>query len=154
MFNTVKTVFKHTYKPGDIFSAFIAPVTAKITIVNDQALADSGAFGVDPGKKVRSELGGYIRLMFQKDIIENVSFATKMDIFSNYLNNPQNIDINWETLLTLKANKYLSATLTTHLIYDDDVKIEEDTDNDGITDRKGPRTQFKEVVSIGLTIKF
>jgi len=142
------------YKPSDQFSVFIAPLTGKFTLVNDQALADSGAFGVEPGNKSRSELGGYIRVLFQRDIIKNVSFGTKLDLFSNYLNNPQNIDINWETLLTLKANKYLSATLATHLIYDDDVDIEVDTDDDGIADEKGPRTQFKEILSIGLTFKF
>jgi hypothetical protein len=142
------------YKPCDNFSAFIAPITSKITLVNDQALADSGAFGVDPGKKLMSELGGYIRITFQKDIVKNVSLGTKLDLFSNYLNNPQNIDVNWGTIVTLKANKYLSASLVTDLIYDDDINIELDTNDDGIVDHKGPRTQFKEVISLGLTIKF
>ena len=142
------------YKPNDNFTAFISPITGKITLVNDQALADSGAFGVDPGQKSRVELGGYIRVAFQKDLIENVNFSTKIDLFSNYLDNPQNIDVNWETLLTLKANKYLSATLSTLLIYDDNIKIEKDTNNDGIIDSKGPRIQFKEILSIGITLKF
>ncbi len=142
------------YKPNDNFSAFIAPLTSKITLVNDQALADSGAFGVDPGNKLRSELGGYVRIAFQKELIKNVSFGTKIDLFSNYLNNPQNIDINWETLLMLKANEYLSATLSTLLIYDDDIKIEQDTNDDGVVDSKGPRIQFKEVLSIGIALKF
>ncbi len=142
------------YNPGDILSVFIAPISGKITLVNDQALADSGYFGVEPGHKNRIELGSYIRVMFQKDLIENVTFSTKVDLFSNYLKNPQNIDVNWETLLTLKVNKYLSATLATHLIYDDDIKIEVDTDDDGQVDGKGPRTQFKEVLSIGFTLKF
>lgn len=142
------------YKPNDYFTAFVAPITTKITLVNDQALADSGAFGVDPGKKSRIELGGYIRMAFQKELIENVNFGTKIDLFSNYLNNPQNIDINWETLLTLKANKYFSATLSTVLIYDDDIKFEEDTNNDGEIDSKGPRIQFKEILSLGITLKF
>ena len=142
------------YKPSDMFSAFVAPLTGKITLVNDQSLADSGAFGVEPGNRSRAELGGYVRLLFQKDILKNVSFGTKIDLFSNYLNNPQNIDINWETLLTLKANKFLSASLATHLIYDDDITIDVDTDDDGVADRRGPRTQFKEVLSIGLTLKF
>jgi hypothetical protein len=131
------------FRPCTAFSAFISPLTSKITIVNDQALADSGAFGVDRGKKSRIELGGYVRLAFKKDIMKNVNFSTKIDFFSNYLKNPQNIDINWEALLTLQANKYLAASLATQLIYDDDIKI------DG-----GPRTQFKEVLAIGVTLKF
>ena len=142
------------YMPNDNFSAFISPLTGKVTLVNDQTLADSGAYGVKPGQKSRIEMGGYIRLVFQKELIDNVSFTTKIDLFSNYLDNPQNIDINWETLLTLEANKYLSATLSTLLIYDDNIKIEKDTNNDGIIDSKGPRIQFKEVLSIGITLNF
>lgn len=142
------------YKPSDNFSAFIAPLTGKLTIVNDQTLADSAAFGVDPGEKTRAELGGYIRAAYKKDLMENVSLETKIDLFSNYLNNPTNIDINWETLITLKANEFLSATIATHLVYDDDIIIAEDTDGDGTIDRKGPRMQFKEVLSVGLTLKF
>jgi len=142
------------YKPGPAFSAFIAPVTAKYTIVNDQVLADSGAFGVDPGKKFRGEFGGYLRVQFQKDIFKNVNFGTKAEFFSNYLNNPQNIDVNWETLLTLKANEFLSATVSTQLIYDDDINIAKDDDDDGVIDRSSPDVQFKEVLAIGITLKF
>ena len=86
--------------------------------------------------------------------MENITILTKLDLFSNYMDNPQNIDVGWETLLTMKVNKYISATLTTHLIYDDDIDIAVDTDNDGITDETGPRTQFKEVLGIGFTYNF
>ena len=79
---------------------------------------------------------------------------TKLDLFSNYLNNPLNIDINWETTITLKVNKFLSANFTTHLIYDDDIKISVDNNSDGVIDAIGPRIQFKEVFGAGLSIKF
>lgn len=154
------------YKKDKFFSAFVAPLTSKITIVGNETLADSGAFGVDaavldtagnvltPGKNVRFELGGYVRLFFKKDIVKNVTLQTKADFFSNYLENPTWIDVNWETLITMKVNKYISATLSTHLIYDRDIQIAVDTDDDGIVDDKGPRVQFKEVLGIGLSYKF
>ena len=144
------------YKPGDNMSVFIAPVTSKFTIVNDQTLADSGAFGVDPGNKMRAELGGYIRFSYEKEILKNINFGTKLDLFSNYLNNPGNIDINWETLITLKANEFLSASIATQLIYDDDIKIENDKNDNGTIEagEYSPLIQFKEVISIGLTLKF
>lgn len=143
------------YKPNTRFSMFIAPLTSKITIVADQALADSGAFGVDPaefrngiktsdGNNLRQEFGGFIRLAFQDDIMTNVNLATKFDIFSNYLDNPQNLDLNWEVVLAMKVNRFISATLSTQLIYDDDVDIE----------GKGPGTQFKEVLGVGFSYKF
>jgi hypothetical protein len=142
------------YKPNDKFSAFIAPVTSKLTFVNNQTLADVGAFGVEPGKNLKSEFGGYVKIAYQDDIMENVRLATKIDFFSNYTEKPQNIDINWELLITMKINKYLSASINTQLIYDDNIKISVDSDNDGITDAFGPRVQFKELLGIGFSYKF
>ncbi|MBN2761453.1 MAG: DUF481 domain-containing protein, partial [Bacteroidales bacterium] len=141
------------YKPGDVFTAFIAPLSAKVTFVNNQVLADAGAFGVDPGKKSRVEFGGYLRLAFKKDLVENINFATKADFFSNYLHNPQNIDINWETLLTMKITKFIGASLSTQLIYDDDIAILEELDN-GATKEVKSKIQFKEILGIGFTAKF
>lgn len=154
------------YKPSDNFTVFIAPVSAKITFVNDQTLANAGAFGVEPaiydtvenlltsGKNIRSEFGGYIRLFYKKDMMENIGLQTKLDLFSNYLENPQNIDVSWEVLISMKVNKYISATLSTHLLYDHDIDIAVDTNNDGITDKVGPRTQFKEMLGVGFSYKF
>ena len=65
-----------------------------------------------------------------------------------------NIDVNWEGLLAMKVNKFITASITTHLLYDDDIDIAVDDDNDGIIDAVGPRTQFKEVLAIGLSAKF
>jgi hypothetical protein len=148
------------YKPNDNFSVFIAPLTNKNTIVNDQVLANAGAFGVDKaeydtsgilikkGKKILQEYGGYARMQFKTEIMKNVGFQTKLDLFSNYLKNPQNVVINWETLISLKVNKFITATITTNLIYDDKIKIEYETG------KFGPRTQFKEVLSVGFSYKF
>jgi hypothetical protein len=159
------------YKPNKYFSVFVAPATVKITIVNEQALSNAGAFGVEPaqydtsgnilrnGEKIRKELGGYFRMIYSRndfkgEFLKNVSFTTKLDLFSNYLNNPQNIDVSWETLIALKVNKYISVNFNTHLIYDQDIDIAVDTDDDGITDATGPRIQFKEILGVGLLYKF
>lgn len=154
------------YKKGSAFSAFVAPITLKTTIVRNQALADAGAFGVEgatyddlgnrltSGKTIRNEFGGYIKLQYTKEIVKNVGLDTKLDLFSNYLHNPQNIDVNWETAITMKINKFLSANLTTHLIYDDDIKIAVDNNDDGVIGAVGPRIQFKEVFGVGFSYKF
>lgn len=154
------------YKPSKKFTAFIAPLTAKITIVGDQTLANAGAFGVEEavlddsgvvitaGKNVRTEVGGYVRLFFKDDLMENVNLQTKLDLFSNYLENPGNIDVNWEVLISMKVNEFISATLSTQLLYDDDIDIAVDTDEDGTPDKSGPRTQFKQVLGIGFSYKF
>ncbi len=142
------------YKPSGNFSAFIAPFTSKITIVNDKDLSDAGAFGVDSGQTVRVEYGGYVRVFYKKNIQKNISFQTKLDLFSNYLHNPQNIDINWETLLEVKVSKWITMNITTTLLYDDDTKVAVDRDNDGVMDGEGVRTQFKEVLGVGFSYKF
>ncbi len=166
------------YKPTKDFSLFISPLTGKITIVSDKRLADAGAYGVDKasylfpndsikikdGKQLRFEFGAYLKAMYQKEISKNVNLITKIDLFSNYADKPQNIDVNWEVLITFKINKLLTASISTQLLYDDNIAIQEYKTNaagvrvpklhaDG-TSRIGPRTQFKEVLGIGLAYKF
>jgi hypothetical protein len=150
------------YKPNAYFSAFIAPATARIIFVNDQALSDAGAFGVDPGKNSKSEFGGYLRAIYSRndfkgEFLKNVTFTTKVDLFSNYADKPQNLVVNWETLLSLKVNKFISANLNTQLIYDDKIKILDDTNGNGVADpgeSTGPRVQFKEILGVGFSYNF
>ncbi len=68
------------YRPSDNFNFFIAPFTGKFTFVMDQALSDSGAFGVNRGENVYSEFGGYARLFAKKDLMENISIQTNLDL--------------------------------------------------------------------------
>lgn len=142
------------YKPSDRFSVFLSPLTSKNTIVRDDELSAKGAFGVEPGKNFRGELGAYANLAFKQDeILKNINFMTKLDLFTNYLKNPQNIDVSWEALLVLKVNEYISATVNTLLLYDDDILIKIGEDGSG-TPRLGRRVQFKEVIGVGFTYKF
>ncbi len=141
------------YKYKDLLGMFISPVTSKTTIVLDDTLSNAGAFGVDKGKNVRNEVGGYVRANFQKEIMKNVKLTTTLGLFSNYLEEPQNIDINWDLLVLMKVNKYISVSINTNLIYDDDIKIVQDDNGDGINEVNGPRTQFKEILTVGFSYK-
>ncbi len=136
------------YKPNDFFTIGFSPLTGRVTLVNDDLLSQAGAYGVDPGKKARFEFGTSLNMNFNKEIVKNVNFKTNLMMFSNYLDHPENIDINWDVFITMKINDFLSANISTNLIYDDDIKI---TDKNGSI---GPRTQFKEVLGIGFTYKF
>ncbi len=137
------------YKPGDSFYLMISPFTMKNTIVSDDSLSAQAAFGVEEGEKIRSELGGFVKIAYKKDIWKNVGLNTKLDLFSNYLENPEKIDVNWEVLLTMKINKYLSANINTLLIYDYDVKYVNDQG-----EKLDARVQFKELFGIGFSYKF
>jgi hypothetical protein len=145
------------YKPNDHFSAFIAPLTGKITIVNDQVLSDAGAFGVTPGNKSLTEFGGYMRAIytrndFKSEFLKNVTFTTKIDLFSNYAEKPQNIVVNWETLIAFKVNKFLSANINTQLIYDDKIKVP--VNRNGVDRTIGSLVQFKEILGVGFSYNF
>jgi len=142
------------YKPSDKFSLFMSPLSGKFTFVADQELADAGAFGVDPGKKSRAEMGGTLKAELKFAVAKNVDAVTNLGLFSNYLKNPQNIDVNWDFRLNMKVNKYLSANLLTNLIYDDDIKVPIDRNDDGIIDGTGRRIQLKQLFGAGLSLKF
>ncbi len=142
------------YKPSEAFSLMLSPLSSKFTFVLDEDLSEAGAFGLDPGQKSRAEIGAYIKMAFKKEILKNVTLDTKVDLFSNYLENPQNVDVNWDLLLTFKVNEYLSASLMTQLIYDYDIKFGTDTTGDGVPDTFSDRVQFKELFGLGLTYSF
>ena len=142
------------YKPNKSWSLFVSPLTGKMTFVTDDELSDSGAFGVDPGKKVRSEFGGFVKAELRTEVMKNVSLNTKLDLFTNYLDQPENIDVRWDVMVNMKINDYLSANLVTNLIYDDDVKVPVDRSGDGVMDGTGPRVQFKQMFGAGLSLKF
>jgi len=134
---------------NEYMSFFVSPVTGKFTIVNNDTLSARGEFGVDPGEKFRSEFGASIRFGAKKEILKNVTAATKLDLFSNYFNNPGNIDVDWTFMLNLKVNEWLSANFLTQLVYDDDIKIL-NSDNG----KSAPMVQFMEMFGVGLSFKF
>ncbi len=133
------------YKPNDNFSLLLSPLTARWILVLDQTLADRGAFGVDPGENLRYEMGTMLKMVYEnKEIIKNVGFKTKLELFSDYTRRPQNIDVNWEVFIDFKINKFMSATLNTQLVYDDDTQI----------NGTNSLVQFKEILGVGLSYKF
>lgn len=142
------------FQPSDVFSLFLSPATGKVTFVIDEDLSEAGSFGLETGETIRGEFGGYIKLAYKQEILKNVLLDTKIDLFSNYFENPQYVDVNWDLLLTLTVNEFISATLMTHLIYDHDIEFPFDSNGDGTNDSSEPRVQFKELFGIGLTYNF
>ena len=137
------------YKPSDKFSLFLSPLGSKFTIVTDEELSLAGAFGVEKGKKFRAEMGGSLKSELKFPVVENVDVQTVLGLFSNYLKNPQNIDINWDFRVNMKINKFLSANIVTNMIYDHDILIPVDD-----AGNKGRRVQWKQLFGAGLSFKF
>ena len=143
------------WKPNDFFNVSFGLASGKFTFVNDKKLSDAGAFGVDEGSKSRSELGGTIKANLNKEIMKNVQYKSSLILFSNYLENADKIDVNWENTITMKINDILSANIYNQLIYDYDVKFY-DTDLTGadILETESEKWQFKNIIALGLTVKF
>ncbi|MFY0605186.1 MAG: DUF3078 domain-containing protein [Cyclobacteriaceae bacterium] len=137
------------YKPNSKISFNYIPLTGKFTFVNDQALADKGAYGVDPGSKFRAEMGSFLRVKYKDDIVTNVNVESRLELFSNYVKDFGTIDVNWQTMIVMKVNSVLSANFFTHLIYDEDIKTLQSDGTPG-----DAKVQFKSVFGVGLAYNF
>jgi hypothetical protein len=101
-----------------------APLTSKFTFVDNAytsgiGYVDGDYFGVDANKSMRYELGFYASVYYKLAIMTNVTAENTLNLYSNYLEDPQNVDIDYSLNIVMKVNKYLSANLSFQAIYDD-----------------------------------
>ena len=151
-------------KPTKWLSLNIAPVTGGVVIVRNEDLRKNYGMqlkeeyeGQDLSSVAPEELGSYYRsarfefgAQIKADIAvkvnDNFSYTSQLVLFSNYLDHPENLRVNWDNRFDWKLAKYFSLTLTTNLIYDDKVMIFNEAD--GLTKQ---RVQFKESLLFGFT---
>lgn len=132
------------YKPNDNFSIFISPLTERWVVVTDTALASN--FGVLPGKRSKNELGAFVSANYTVKLGSNFIYKSKLDLFSNYKQQPQNIDIYWTNALTAKLTKYINFSFNLDMIYDDDTK--------NVNPAKGPAPQWMQLMGVGFAYNF
>lgn len=137
----------------ELFSIYMSPLTLKSTYVFDERLSNEGAFGVEPGQNTRHELGILIRTKWEKEIFPNVAMVNDLDLYSDYINEFGNIDVDWVLSFEFKINKLFQASFRSHLIYDNDIKIKE-TNEDGVVETLGARVQLKQQLGIGVIYNF
>jgi hypothetical protein len=137
------------YKPNSDFSFFISPATARWVIVENDSLASVEAFGVDSGKNSRFEFGAYTTISYNKKISASATYQGRLDLFSNYLRNPQDISVYMTNVLAVKVSKIISMSVTLNLIYDNDIKT---VNSEGASG--GAKPQIQELLGIGLAYKF
>ncbi|MBC7851443.1 MAG: DUF3078 domain-containing protein [Chitinophagaceae bacterium] len=136
--------------------------------------ADGGGFetpvsvfyGVDPTRQVRTEFGGFASINFAKEIVRNVFYKSRLDLYSNYLETkrytatgpdqlsvttvggkPQNVDVFWTNTFNMNVNKWLQVTYNFDLIYDDDVR-------QFGPDKNVAAAQLRSLLGIGVSAKF
>jgi len=146
------------YKPKNNIAINVAPITGKIVMVSDENLRVKYGNAID--KFCKFELGAQIKID-TKLAVENFQASSSLTLFSDYLNKPQNIKVNWDVNIDAKITKFFSATMRTYMIYDDTIKFLDKKDNIGnvvLNDAgeviKVPGIQFKEIFSIGFSYTF
>ena len=134
------------FKKNKVFNFTLSPLTSKNTIVLNKRLATS--YGLKSGETVRSEVGASYNANFKKEIIKNIKLESNLNLFSNY-EKFQNVDVNWSVHFVLKVNKFITSSIITQLIYDDDIDVPRDNDK-----TVGPATQFKSAINVGFAYSF
>lgn len=149
------------WRPTKYFSLFASPFAGRYVVVSNDPYSFvypngirpdgsreapiSNLYGVDPEKKVDAQFGAFVSAKFDKEILKNVVYTSRLDLYSNYRNNPENIDIFWTNNLIFKVNKWLGLQYQWNFAYDDDFIPE---------GKSGPKAQFLGNFGIGVTGKF
>ena len=148
------------YKPDKNTSINFAPLSYKGTYVLDTVKIDQTKHGLLADQRARHEPGVSAQVDHKMTILKDVTLVNKLRLFTNYIDNPQNIDIEWEMIATMKLNWFTDLRLNTHLIYDDDTLIPlYDGEGEKILDGEGnhkkvPLVQFKEVIGVSVIFRF
>lgn len=140
--------FSHKFSDEESFSFTFSPLNGKTTFVLDDELSGKGAFGVDPGQKTKFHAGMDLTLAFNKEVVKNVTLTTTLGLFSRY-EDLAVVDVNWDMAIWFKINEFLSANISTQLIYNQDIAF---INPDGSS--YGSAVQFKEVLGIGVAYSF
>ena len=126
------------FRPDKSFSLFVSPITTRFIIKKDRDFYEIDKFGVPAYNKSYTELGAFATAKFAKAFTKWALYTGRLDLFSNYNRNPEDVDVFFTNLLSLKFNRWLATNISADIVYDDDIL---------------KRTQLKEVLGIGLTVK-
>lgn len=133
------------YRPIKGVSVFLSPITSRFVIVYNNTIAGKGIYA-PAGDNVKSEVGAFATINFATNPEKIISYKGRLDLFSNYKHDPQNIDVFIQNLFAAKLFKIFSVTWSLDVIYDDDVRLF--GENGDV-----PRTQFKSLIGIGVLIR-
>ena len=148
------------YKPNKNTSLNFSPFSYKGTFVTDTAHINQTLYGIPKNRKSLNEPGVSFMITNVFKPIETVTIVNRLQLFTNYIHNPQNIDVDWEMIATATLNWFTDVRFNTHLIFDDDTKTDELYKNgqpvlrpDG-TRKRTARIQFKEMLGFSVFFRF
>ena len=140
------------YKPNDKLSVLLSPFTTRTTFVLDDSLSSTGSYGVMPGEKSFTQIGPSVIFTYKDEVYKNVLIDSKMNVLYEYASDPKLVFI-WDFILGLKVNKFLTTTLTTGMIYDQNILFNVFDESGNVVGQER-RVQFKEVLAIGVTFSY
>ncbi len=141
------------YRPNKNFTVFLSPAAARIIVADavHTSLSPDGAFGIDSGKTFAFQFGAYLSSRYSVALTKTIDYRTRLDLYSNYLEEPDHIDILWDNNISFKFSKYLGGNLGVTMVYDHDVPGQ--LNENGEASPLG-WTQLKQVLNLGLQWKF
>jgi Protein of unknown function (DUF3078) len=148
------------YQPNKTTSLNFSPLSYKGTFVTDTIHIDQTKYGIAKNRKSLNEPGASFMISNTYKPLKTVSIINRLQLFTNYIHNPQNVDVDWEMIADANLNWFTDVRLDTHLIFDDDTKTPELDKNknpvllpDGSV-KKTARIQFKEIFGISFVFRF
>ncbi len=125
------------YEKSSNFQIYLSPVTGKFFYVADREIAalktDDGqnVWGFEDGQQSRFDLGTNVKVNYVTKLMDRVGYTTSLSLFSNYLRNPERVDVIWLNTFGVEVVKNLSLQLKVDLFYDYD-KINQLTDANAV----------------------
>jgi hypothetical protein len=147
------------YKPNKNTSVSFSPFSYKATFVSDTANINQTKYGIAADRMSKNELGAYLTINSKLVLFEKINMTNRLQLFSNFLSKPQNIDVEWEMISTMPLNWFTDLRVNVHLVYDDNTMLpvydrgEPVTGIDG-KPKKAPMVQFKELLGVSFVFKF
>ncbi len=144
------------YKPSNNLTVLLSPISSKFTIMRNSKKFDPTKYGLKDGQNVKKELGAYVKSVFKHKLNKDISLENKINLFTNYLYKPQNVDVDWELTVNMKITDLITTTISTHIIYDDDIEfpVYKMVDGKEKVVNEVPKIQFKELLSVGVSYRF
>jgi len=142
--DTSKTVISHLLDPGYFTqSAGVGFQPSKIIKTRlgaalKETVTDEFSEQYADGETLRVEYGAQSVTDINWQATETILFTSKLELFSN-LKALNQVDVNWDNLISAKVAKYLSVSFNFKLFYDRDIS---------------PVRQLKQTLAVGLTYSF
>ena len=151
------------YKPSSKFFVSFAPAMGKATFVrcdNEEIKKAAGipADMIAENKNARYEFGAGLVLNLNGSYFsKKVTYSTQLELFSNYFDNPQNLDVVWDFQFRVALAKYIAASVRLNMLFNDSQKTfvtRKLPDGTTTKEQHGAKLQLKQFFEIGLFYPF